>query len=152
MFRGRRRHQSVRRSMRLLTTRDESESKQSFYSLKSERSVPAGLHQFNYHGAPLQYRVPLLSRTAMGTVANNTHTPQEYAKSYEWPIYHCQGSAPTPPTHTHRVTRSHMCTNMAQKGTVWRCDLDLAVSARHPLNVLSAEGGDPISARAPARG
>lgn len=29
------------------------------------------------------------------------HTPQEYAKSYEWPIYHCQGSSPTPSTHTH---------------------------------------------------
>lgn len=51
------------------------------------------------------------------------HTPQEYAKSYHWPIYLCQGrSLHLPPTHPHSLSPSATQTFSRQekKGPVWR--------------------------------
>lgn len=69
-------------------------------------------------------------------MANNTHTPG-ICKIIR--VAHLSLPRELPhPTHA----RTH-----TQNGTVWRCDLDLAVSARHPVNVLSPAGGTPSRPR-----
>lgn len=36
------------------------------------------------------------------------HTPQEYAKLYEWPIYQCQDSSPSPPTQSESFSHTQI--------------------------------------------